>query len=62
MEVRYSVSPKEAQRMNTEEMRENFLIENLFVPGEIKFVYSHVDRIIVGAAVPTEQAISIQGS
>ena len=62
MEVRYSVSPKEAQRMNTEEMRENFLIENLFVPGEIKFVYSHVDRIIIGAAVPTEQAISIQGS
>lgn len=52
MEVRYSVSPKEAKTMTTEEMRENFLIQNLFVPGEIKFVYSHVDRIIVGGAVP----------
>lgn len=62
MEVRYSVSPKEAQRMNTEEMRENFLIESLFVPGEIKFVYSHVDRIIVGAAVPTDKPLAIQGS
>ena len=26
----------------------------MFVPGEIKLVYSHVDRIITGAAVPVE--------
>ncbi|WP_054738840.1 5-dehydro-4-deoxy-D-glucuronate isomerase [Cellulosilyticum ruminicola] len=62
MEVRYSVSPKEAKTMTTEEMRENFLIQNLFVPSEIKFVYSHVDRIIVGGAMPTTSPIAIEGS
>lgn len=62
MEVRYSVSPKEGKHMTTSELRENFLIENLFVPNEIKFIYSHVDRIIVGAAVPTTKPLTIEGS
>lgn len=62
MEVRYSVSPKEGKHMTTEELRENFLIENLFIPNEIKFIYSHVDRIIVGAAVPTDKPLAIEGS
>lgn len=48
--------------MTTEALRENFLIENLFVSGQIKFVYSHVDRIIVGGVVPTDKPIAIQGS
>lgn len=62
METRYSVSPKEAQTMTTEALRENFLIEGLFVPGEIKWVYSHVDRMITGAAVPTDQALIIESA
>lgn len=39
---------------DTESLREEFLIQNLFVPGEIKLVYSHIDRIITGAVVPKE--------
>ncbi|PHV70967.1 5-dehydro-4-deoxy-D-glucuronate isomerase [Sporanaerobium hydrogeniformans] len=62
MEVRYSIGPNEAKKMTTEELRENFLIQDLFVPGEIKMLYSHVDRIIVGAAVPTQGALAIAGS
>jgi len=34
-------------------LRDEFLIQNLFVPGEVNTVYSHIDRIIIGAAVPT---------
>lgn len=59
METRYSVSKKEYSRMNTEELRENFLMSNLFVKGELNLTYSHIDRIIVGAAVPTEKAINL---
>ena len=62
MEVRYSVSPKEGKCMTTSELRENFLIEDLFVADQIKFVYSHVDRIIVGAAVPVTGPLIIEGS
>ncbi len=36
----------------TERLREEYLIDDLFKKGEIKLVYSHIDRIITGSAVP----------
>lgn len=54
MEVRYSVSPNEFKNLDTKGLRDNFLIEDLFKKGELKLVYSHIDRIIVGSAVPVE--------
>jgi len=52
MEVRTAASPRDVKHYTTERLREEFLISNLFVPGEIKLVYSHIDRIITGAAMP----------
>ena len=52
MEIRTASSPKDVKHYTTERLREEFLIQNLFVPNEIKLVYSHIDRIITGAAVP----------
>lgn len=54
MELRTAASPRDVKHYTTERLREEFLIQNLFVPGEIKLVYSHIDRIITGAAVPTK--------
>lgn len=54
MELRTAASPRDVKHYTTERLREEFLIQNLFVPGEIKLVYSHIDRIITGAAVPKE--------
>ena len=54
MELRTASSPKDVKYYTTERLREEFLIQNLFVPGEIKLVYSHIDRIITGAAVPVK--------
>lgn len=53
MELRTAASPRDVEHYTTERLREEFLIQDLFVPGEIKLVYSHIDRIITGAAVPT---------
>ncbi|MCM1155491.1 MAG: 5-dehydro-4-deoxy-D-glucuronate isomerase [Roseburia sp.] len=52
MELRTAASPKDVKYYTTERLREEFLIQDLFQPGKIKLVYSHVDRIITGAAVP----------
>lgn len=52
MEIRTATSPRDVKHYTTDRLREEFLIQNLFVPGEIKFVYSHNDRIITGGAVP----------
>ncbi|HEY0162871.1 MAG TPA: 5-dehydro-4-deoxy-D-glucuronate isomerase [Edaphobacter sp.] len=45
--------------MNTEELRETFLLEDLFQPGEIEFAYVDLDRTVIGAAVPTEDPIQL---
>ena len=52
MELRTAVSPRDVKHYTTERLREEFLIQNLFTRGEIKLVYSHIDRIITGAATP----------
>ena len=41
------------EMMNTEELRETFLLEELFQPGEIEFAYVDLDRTVIGSAVPT---------
>ena len=62
METRYLPNDKAYPRMNTEEMRENCLVEHLFKPGELKLLYADVDRAIVGSAVPTGTALELVGS
>ncbi len=54
MENRHAVSQAEVALMTTEELRENFLIPDVFVPGEITLVHSHQDRVIVGGAAPSD--------
>lgn len=52
MELRTASSPNDVKHYTTDRLREEFLIQNLFVAGEVKTVYSHIDRIIIGGAVP----------
>ncbi len=59
MEVRFQNSPKETSAMNTAELRKNFLIEQLMVDNEVKLVYSHYDRVIVGGAKPVGKTIEL---
>jgi len=59
MEVRTAASPKDAKYYDTNRLREEFLIPEVFVPGEITMVYSHVDRIITGGATPTIQPLKL---
>lgn len=59
MEIRFQSSPKEVKGMCTEELRANFLVQQLMQSGEIKLVYSHYDRVIVGGAKPAAQQIEL---
>ena len=52
MEVRHAIHPEDVKRYTTEELRKNFLIQDLFKPDSIKMVYSHIDRMITGGACP----------
>lgn len=58
MRVLYGASPTDIAGMDTQRLRAEFLVEDLFQPGETRFVYTHVDRLILGGAVPTETPLS----
>jgi len=60
MEIRYSNHPEDFKTYDTAALRKHFLIESLFVPGQIKLTYSHIDRIIVGGITPTTSALSLE--
>ena len=52
MEIRNAVHPDHAVLFDTAELREQFLIQDLFKPDEVKLVYSYFDRLIVGGVYP----------
>ncbi|MCD6307642.1 MAG: 5-dehydro-4-deoxy-D-glucuronate isomerase [Candidatus Latescibacteria bacterium] len=60
MELRYIPDPIRFEIMNTSELRESFLLEELFEPGGISLVYCDVDRAIVGGAVPTDGGLKLE--
>lgn len=60
MDIRYAVSPGEAKRFGTNELRETFLLTGIFNDDEISMVYSHVDRIITGGARPVAKALAFE--
>lgn len=59
MEVRTAASPKDVRYYDTQRLQEEFLIQGLFCKDEIKLVYSHIDRIITGAATPAEKKLEL---
>jgi len=61
MEIRNAINPQYARSLTTECLRQEFLVQGLFSPGELKLVYSHFDRIIIGGICP-RKPISIQVS
>jgi len=46
--------------MNTQAIREHFLIENIFVAGTIQSTYTHFDRLIIGGAMPTSRPLTLE--
>ena len=57
METRYATSPQDMKTFDTKRLREEYLIEKVFVENEITSVYSYVDRIITGGATPVGQTL-----
>lgn len=58
-ETRYSHSPADIRNYSTEDLRREFLVEAVFVPGEVKLTYTHDDRQIFGGVTPTETPLEI---
>lgn len=62
MDVRQTVSPSEAASFDTEQLRRNFLIDDLFQSGKVAMTYTHIDRTIVGGAMPGAEPLRLESS
>ena len=59
MDIRYSTNPNDFKRYTTEELRKEFLIQNLYAPDEVHVVYSHVDRMVTFGIMPVNKKLSL---
>ena len=47
------------ERMTSQELRQSFLVEDLFVDGEVRLLHWEAERTILGGAVPTAAPLSL---
>lgn len=59
-DIRFAIDPVSAATMNTAELRETFLIDDLFAPGAVHWTYTHYDRMAVGGAVPGATPLALE--
>ncbi|TMU27309.1 5-dehydro-4-deoxy-D-glucuronate isomerase [Halomonas sp. ATBC28] len=62
MEFRQAIHSEHAKQLDTQGLRDQFLIEELFVKNQLTLVYSHLDRLIVGGVIPVDQPVPISTS
>lgn len=57
---RYASNPTDANTYNTNQLREHFLIDKLFVNDQINLTYSMYDRYIVGGVKPVSKSLKLE--
>ena len=59
MEFLFTADRNSYRRMTTGELREAYMVDGMFVPGEVTLCYTDVDRAIVGSAVPLNDPLTL---
>ena len=59
MDTRQAIHPAHAKSLDTAALRREFLIPEVFRPGELTMTYSQIDRIVVGGIMPTERPVGL---
>ena len=59
MQTQWLPSARETAGLDTNNLRDSFLVGNLFIPGEVNMIVTDMDRAIVGAAVPAAAPLAL---
>jgi len=62
MNARYLPDPESMKMLSTEELRDYFLVEEIFDAGLIQLLYVELDRAIVGSAVPLKDSLKLESN
>lgn len=58
MDVRQSIHSEHAKQLDTDALRREFLIEEIFAADRYTLTYSHIDRIIIGGVMPVATSVA----
>lgn len=59
MENRYATGPDQVAGLDTAGLRARYLVPDLFVPGEVRLVHTHHDRVVLGGVVPAGRRLAL---
>jgi 4-deoxy-L-threo-5-hexosulose-uronate ketol-isomerase len=59
MEFLFAADRERYRRMTTSELREAYMVDGMFIPGDVTLCYTDIDRAIVGSAVPLEDSLTL---
>lgn len=59
IDIRQVSSPAETKAFDTAQLRAHYLIDGIFVSGQVTMTYSHHDRTVVGGAMPVENLLQL---
>lgn len=59
-DIRYPVHPEDYATYDARRIRERFLVNRLFTPGDINLTYTFYDRMVVGGALPADKPVALE--
>jgi 4-deoxy-L-threo-5-hexosulose-uronate ketol-isomerase len=59
VDKRHATHPDQVVGLSTEKLRNYYLVQDVFVPGEITLTLSHIERMVTGGAMPTSAALTL---
>lgn len=60
MNNRYANHPNDSKKYNTNQLREHYMVEEIFSDDKVELTYSHVDRIIFGGIKPVNESLKLE--
>ena len=60
MNIRYANHPNDSKNYDTNQLREHYMVEEIFIDDKIELTYSHVDRIIFGGIKPVNESLKLE--
>ena len=60
MNNRYANHPSDSKKYDTNQLREHYMVEEIFIDDKIELTYSHVDRIIFGGIKPVNESLKLE--
>ncbi|MDL2243386.1 5-dehydro-4-deoxy-D-glucuronate isomerase [Bacteroidales bacterium OttesenSCG-928-J19] len=60
VEERWGTHPNDVKHYDTAQLRNEFLVEKIFGKDEVNMVYTHNDRLIIGGALPVDEALTLE--